>query len=180
MSICGFVFLVTNLAGLADPARLSFSWSEHQVLPQIVTYMFVHHDLGHLAANVIGLWVFGRSVERSFGAARFLALFGLAGVIAALAQGAADGATVLSGASGAIAGVMAAFLRVTPFARIYLFGVFPMPAWLLVLLWLVYNILGVQQHDSTVAFVAHLAGFAAGLGASFLLVRPRYAIEEFD
>lgn len=180
ISICVFVFVIANLARLADPSGLCFSPGNGQLFPQILTYMFVHHDIAHLLANLLGLYVFGKSVEQSYGTWPFLLVFIVAGLAAALAQGLVDSLALLAGASGGIAGVMAAFLRARPFARLYLYGILPLPAWLLILVWLAYNIMGVQKQDSTIAFAAHLAGFAVGLVLTLALRLPREAREDYE
>ena len=78
--------------------------------------MFVHAGLGHLAGNLLFLWIFGDNVEDRLGHGRFLVFYLACGVVAALAQAALDPQSLVPmvGASGAIAGVMGAYLGAVP------------------------------------------------------------------
>jgi membrane associated rhomboid family serine protease len=118
---------------------------------------------------LLALWAFGIPVERALGAARFLGLYLAAGVVAALAQTLAaavsgDVLVPMVGASGAIAGVLAASVVLFPRARV----LSRVPAGLLVGAWFLLQILSVVLgSDPGIAFMAHVGGFVAGL----LLVR---------
>jgi membrane associated rhomboid family serine protease len=122
-----------------------------------------------VAINMLALWAFGIPVERALGAARFLGLYLAAGVVAALAQTLAaavsgDVLVPMVGASGAIAGVLAASVVLFPRARV----LSRVPAGLLVGAWFLLQILSVVLgSDPGIAFMAHVGGFVAGL----LLVR---------
>jgi membrane associated rhomboid family serine protease len=101
---------------------------------------------------------------------RFALLFLIAGIFAALAQIAVEPQAALVGASGALAGVMAAFVRHYPNALLYIWGVLPIRAWVFALLWIFMNLAGAGGGQNTqIAFTAHLAGLAAGLVLSFIL-----------
>jgi len=143
----------------------------------IFTSMFLHGGWMHLLGNLWFLWIFGPSVEDVLGPRRFGALYLAGGVAAALAQAMFDplGTTPMLGASGAIGGVLAAYVSLYPGRRIdTLFFVFvlPIPALFFVLEWFVMNLfrglgaLSVAQAGG-VAWWAHVGGFIAGL----LLVR---------
>ena len=152
----------------------------------VVTSMFLHGSWGHLLGNVLFLHVFGDNVEDALGHGRYLAFYLLAGLAAALAQIGIDpgSAIPMVGASGAIAGVLGAYLVLYPRAPIVVLNpVFPLwfvfgvllsfPAWFVVGEWFVWNLLrGVASlslpTSGGVAFFAHLGGFVLGL----LAVRP--------
>ena len=142
--------------------------------------MFLHGGLLHLASNMLFLWVFGNNVEDALGRRRFLAFYLAAGLVAALAQTAVSAASgevqvPMVGASGAIAGVLAAYMSLFPRARVLtvvILFVFiqlvRIPASLLIGLWFVLQIFSAVFGGAPgVAFVAHIGGFVAG----WLLVR---------
>jgi membrane associated rhomboid family serine protease len=141
----------------------------------LVTSMFLHGGLLHLAGNMLFLWIFGDNVEDLLGHLGFALFYVASGVAAALAQFAFDPLSTIPmvGASGAIAGVMGGYLLMFPRARIdvlfiivIFFRVFVLPAWLVLGLWF-----GVQMFSGMatgagvggVAFWAHSGGFLAGL-----------------
>jgi len=159
-------------------------WPRDVVPPPltVLTSMFLHGGLMHLAGNMLSLWIFGNNVEDALGRGRFLAFYLLSGLAAAAAQtlatavGAAglvgpDAAAVLSvpmvGASGAIAGVMAAYMVLFPHARVHTLVIvflLRVPAVLFIGLWFLLQVLAVVQGGSPgVAFFAHIGGFLAGL-----------------
>jgi membrane associated rhomboid family serine protease len=144
-----------------------------------VTSMFLHGGWAHLLGNGLFLWVFGNNVEDSMGRLRFVAFYLLCGLVAAAAQVLADpGSPVpMVGASGAISGVMGAYLVLYPHARVnmlFIFVVFvrifAVPAWVVLVYWFAIQALsalpqlaGTQQGvEGGVAFMAHLGGFVAG------------------
>jgi membrane associated rhomboid family serine protease len=134
------------------------------------------------------LVIFGRHVEQGLGRARFLALYLASGLLAALAQVLVDPSSTVPmvGASGAIAGVLAAYgslyprspvTLLNPFVPLWLLGIvtFTLPAWLVILEFFVMNLLGgITSHGASggVAFYAHVGGFLAGLGLVRVLFKP--------
>ncbi len=132
----------------------------------VVTSMFLHGSTSHLLFNMLFLWIFGNNIEDRFGRVRYLVFYLAAGIIATLAHVALDPASVVPvvGASGAIAGVMGAYLALYPNVRILgLVGVFPIPIrakWFLGF-WFVSQFF--LSPGSGVAWVAHVGGFAFGL-----------------
>ncbi|HEX7280824.1 MAG TPA: rhomboid family intramembrane serine protease, partial [Vicinamibacterales bacterium] len=96
----------------------------------LFTSMFVHGGLGHVAGNLLYLWIFGDNIEDRLGHGRFLVFYLATGVVAALAQTAMDPASTIPmvGASGAIAGVMGAYLVLYPHSRVLM--LFPFPVFL--------------------------------------------------
>jgi membrane associated rhomboid family serine protease len=152
----------------------------------VFTSMFMHGGLVHVFGNLWFLRIFGDNVEDNFGHARFVAFYLLCGVAAAVTQWAVDPTSTVPmlGASGAIAGVLAAYLVLYPRARVLtlvtlvIFWQFvELPAFVLIGLWFAlqaisgFGSLGMAHAGGGVAFFAHLGGFVAGLGLTFLLRR---------
>jgi membrane associated rhomboid family serine protease len=144
----------------------------------LLTSMFLHGGWLHLLANMLFLWVFGRNIEDSIGGARFLTFYLVCGVLAAVVHVIANPYSRVPtvGASGAIAGVMGAFLVRFPRASIItLVPIFvfvttmEIPAFLLLLYWLVLQFfsglstLSMSYTGGGVAWFAHVGGFVAGL-----------------
>lgn len=151
----------------------------------ILTSMFLHGGFLHIAGNMLFLWVFGNNVEDTLGHGRFLVFYLLCGIAAGAAQiavaaGAGDPSSLLVpmvGASGAIAGVLAAYMVLFPRARVLtLIPIFVfirivyLPASFFIGLWFVIQLVSafLGNGGSGVAFVAHVGGFIAG----WLLLRP--------
>jgi membrane associated rhomboid family serine protease len=141
--------------------------------------MFLHGGWAHILGNALFLWVFGNNVEDSMGRLRFIVFYVLCGLIAAAAQVAIDPASPVPvvGASGAISGVMGAYVVLYPTVRvnmlfifIVIVRIFPLPAWLVLLYWFALQVLaalpdlaGAQTTVSSgVAVMAHIGGFLAG------------------
>jgi membrane associated rhomboid family serine protease len=137
----------------------------------LFTYGFLHDDQApwHLLFNMLTLWFFGRPVEAITGRAEFLRFYGAAIVAAGLVWvigerlgGAGDGARLV-GASGGVMAVLAAFIWYYPRQTVLLYGVLPVPAWALGILYLLLDVQGAGDRSSNVAHVAHLAGAAFGI-----------------
>ena len=154
---------------LTDPGRQT---------SHLLTSMFLHGGWMHLLGNMWFLWLFGNNVEDSMTRSRFVAFYLLTGLAAALAQVVADPSSEVPmvGASGAISGVMGAYLVLFPRVRVYTIvplGFFmqqmALPAWVMLLYWAFLQLVsGVgsvvsEQSGGGVAFWAHLGGFLAGL-----------------
>ncbi|HET7790635.1 MAG TPA: rhomboid family intramembrane serine protease [Gemmatimonadales bacterium] len=147
----------------------------------VFTSMFMHGGWFHLLGNMWFLWLFGNNIEDSMGHARFAVFYLICGVAAAAAQvlAASHSAVPMIGASGAISGVMGAYVLLFPRVKVHtliFLGFFAttvaLPAWAMLGYWILLQVLGgipslggVDQGG--VAFFAHIGGFAAGL----LLVR---------
>lgn len=155
-----------------------------------ITSMFLHGGWGHLLGNALFLWVFGNNVEDSMGRLRFVLFYLLCGLAAAVAQTFVDPSSPVPmvGASGAISGVLGGYLVLYPRVRVRVLvilvvfvTVVNLPAYLVLLLWIGYQILlglpqlaAVDPEVSGVAFFAHIGGFAAGLVLIKFFVRPDY------
>lgn len=166
-------------------------------LISVLTSMFVHGGLAHLAGNMLFLWIFGDNVEDRLGHGRFIAFYLMCGIAAALAQTALqpDSLVPMVGASGAIAGVMGAYLVLYPHSRVLMLFPFPvflfeLPAIVFLGMWFFVQFLnGVNQLpvfekdaiSGGVAFWAHVAGFVAGLILVVFMRRPeRTRVEWWD
>jgi membrane associated rhomboid family serine protease len=141
----------------------------------VFTSMFMHGGWMHLIGNMLYLWIFGDNVEDSMGHGRFVVFYLLCGIAAVFAQALPEpGSTVpMIGASGAISGVLGAYLLMYPHARVLVaipFGFYlhmmRIPAGLVLVLWfglqLLSNVMA-QPGQGGVAFRAHIGGFVAGM-----------------
>jgi membrane associated rhomboid family serine protease len=146
----------------------------------ILTSMFLHGGYLHLIGNMWFLWLFGDNVEDALGSARFALFYFLVGSVGALAQVFAmpDSLTPMIGASGAIAGVLGAYVMLYPRARIETFVPIPLlwsfidlPAWLFLGVWFLGQFL--LGAGSGVAWMAHVGGFLGGVGLVRLLAPRR-------
>jgi rhomboid family protein len=144
----------------------------------LVTYQFFHADLGHLFGNMIFLWVFGDDVERALGRARYLLFYLMSGVIGGLMFLANDPRSPIQliGASGAIAGVVVAYLMLRPCAKILiLLGIIPLriSAFWVIGLFVLTQLWNLQASSkSDVAYWCHFGGMLAG-AVLFPLLKPR-------
>lgn len=129
----------------------------------VVTYMFLHAGLGHIFFNMIGLFFFGPRLEDRLGARNFLLLYFLSGLGGAVFTVLFASQYPVVGASGAVYGVLLSFALFWPQERIYIWGVLPVPAWLLATL-MVFGSLysGITGSQSGTAHFAHLGGLAFG------------------
>lgn len=143
-----------------------------------VTYAFLHGDLLHLGGNMLFLWVFGDNVEDALGHARFLVFYLLSAAAGALfhAALAPDSPVPLIGASGAVAGIVAAYLILHPKVKIWVlaFGRIPLrvPAWIVLALWIAFQFLMLLGGlDQQISFATHVGGILAGAVLVLLLRR---------
>src|SRR5262245_13785745 len=180
-SICNFGLIPGELT-LSVPVGTSFRMGERLLCltdpgrqaSHIFTSMFLHGSWMHILGNMWFMWIFGNNVEDAMGRFRFVVFYLLTGVAAALAQVVLNPASAVPmvGASGAISGVMGAYIVLYP--RVRVFMVIPLgffitsmawPAWMMLGYWLalqlVSGLLG-NQEGGGVAFWAHFGGFVAG------------------
>lgn len=130
----------------------------------LVTYMFLHGGLGHIFWNMLGLYFFGPRVESRMGSQRFLTLYLVSGIVGALFSVVLAPRYAVIGASGAVLGVLMAFARFWPRERLYIWGVLPIEARWLVLIYAAIDILGFNGFGRLgIANMAHLGGFAGAL-----------------
>ena len=147
----------------------------------LLTYAFLHADWLHLLTNMLFLWVFGDNIEDAMGHLRFLLFYVACAVLAALAHLLFNwsGNGPLIGASGAVAGVMGAYILLFPHARVFVLArivipiPLPVPAFWMLGFWVAtqvfYVVIGSTE---SVAWWAHIGGFAAGIVLAVLMRRP--------
>ncbi len=147
--------------------------------PTVFTSMFMHGGWLHLLGNMLYLWIFGDNIEDNFGHIKFLVFYLICGIAATFAQLVFSvGSNVPNlGASGAIAGVLGAYIVMFPKGQVRVLmgtGVIPMPALVVIGLWIVLQFIsGVGSIANTsatggVAYMAHIGGFLAGVVLTFL------------
>ncbi|HMB85373.1 MAG TPA: rhomboid family intramembrane serine protease [Candidatus Dormibacteraeota bacterium] len=198
-----FVYQISLEAGGADgaragqafidefglvPCRLTGACRVGPELPSpiltIFTSMFMHGGLFHIGGNMLYLWIFGNNVEDTLGHGRYLLFYLLSGVAAALAQTAVGPSSMVPmvGASGAVSGVLGAYLLLFPHAHVttliilgFFFRLVHIPAMVVLGFWIVLQVLnGLGSFGSSggVAFFAHIGGFLFGMGLLYVL-KPR-------
>jgi len=162
---------------------VAFSWVT------VMTSMFLHGGFLHFGGNMLYLWIFGDNVEDRMGHGRFIVFYLLCGTAAALAQTLMDPLSPIPmvGASGAIAGVMGAYFVLHPRSRIltlvpifFFIQLIEVPAIFFLGLWFVMQFVSGVGSIATatgepaggIAFWAHVAGFASGIGMVWLFRRP--------
>lgn len=151
----------------------------------LVTYAFLHADWMHLLGNMLFLWIFGDNIEDAFGHLRYF-LFYLA--CAALAASAhllfnMESNGPLIGASGAVAGVMGAYVLLYPHARVFVLAriiipiPLPVPAFWMLGFWMLTQLFyAFWAADEPVAWWAHIGGMLAGMILAIVLRRPKVAL----
>lgn len=197
-SVCDYGLIAGELTGMVPPGtefpigpELVCATDPGRGVLHLLTSMFLHGSWMHLIGNLWFLWIFGNNVEDAMGRLRFLVFYPLTGLAAAGAQVALTPASPVPmvGASGAISGVMGAYLLLYPKVRVwtlvplgFFFTSFALPAWTMLVYWLLLQFLsGVLTlgGDSVggVAFWAHIGGFVAGLALVKLFARTDYVME---
>lgn len=145
----------------------------------LFTSMFMHAGWVHLGGNMLYLWIFGDNVEDRFGHVKFIVFYILCGLLATFAQLAfSSGSNVPNlGASGAIAGVLGAYILLFPQGRVRVLQgqrVIQVPALIVIGLWIVLQFfsgigsLANASESGGVAYMAHIGGFVAGFALTFL------------
>jgi len=179
-------FEITNRVDLVEPEQITVDGSPFQV-PQepgpepiwltLLSSMFMHGGWLHIGGNLLFLWIFGDNVEHRIGHIPYLAFYLVAGVIASFAQILVETDSIIPtlGASGAISGVMGAYLVMFPTNRVTVLLLrFPMrvPALVAIGLWAAFQFVNgigafavTEQTSGGVAYMAHIGGFVAGVVA---------------
>ncbi|MFP5077369.1 rhomboid family intramembrane serine protease [Rhizobium sp. YIM 134829] len=163
--IFGDATLAPDLAVIPEPATF-------------LTYAFLHGDIWHVGTNMLFLWVFGDNVEDALGHVRFLLFYLLSAAAGALFHGLLnpESQAPLIGASGAVSGVVAAYLVLHPRVRVWVLVFFriplPLPAFVPLLFWIGQQFyMLVVDPTADVSWGAHVGGIVTGLGLVFLLRR---------
>ncbi|MEP6616857.1 MAG: rhomboid family intramembrane serine protease [Ginsengibacter sp.] len=153
----------------------------------LITSMFMHGGIAHIAGNMLYLWVFGDNIENALGHVRYLIFYLLCGIIASLSHVfsvhflAGNELIPSLGASGAISGVLGGYLLLFPKRRVNVFiirALVPVPAYVALGFWIVLQVvsqmglLGGGETGGGVAYAAHIGGFIAGL-LLVKLMQPR-------
>ena len=176
------VSLGMDLACIVDRERINI------LTP--ITSMFLHGGWMHLLGNALFFWVFGNNIEDSMGPVRFVVFFLLCGLAAAATHVIVDPASPIPtvGASGAIAGVLGAYLVLYPKVRVNMlfffvifFKIIALPAWVVLIYWFIVQLLSGWSQltplrpevSGGVAFWAHIGGFIAGIALIKLFVDRR-------
>ena len=153
----------------------------------LVTSMFLHGGWMHVIGNMLYLWIFGNNIEDSIGHLRFILFYLITGLAAAAAHLAFNAASTVPtiGASGAVSGVLGAYLVLFPHARVqtlvtlgFFIRIIYVPAWVLLLFWIGLQLLNqalapIDPAAGGVAYAAHIGGFAAGLVLILLFRKHR-------
>lgn len=157
----------------------------------LITSMFMHGGFMHIAGNMLYLWIFGDNVEDNFGHVKFLIFYLICGIVAAIAQISFDPNSVIPtvGASGAISGVLGAYLLMFPHNRIrallplgFIWTTVELPAVIVLGFWIVVQLMNqlatiapytAQARGGGIAYMAHIGGFFAGAALSFVFRRQR-------
>ncbi|HEY3283456.1 MAG TPA: rhomboid family intramembrane serine protease [Armatimonadota bacterium] len=150
----------------------------------IFSSMFMHANFAHLAGNMLYLWIFGDNIEDRLGHLKYLLFYLACGVAAAAAHILSDPSSMVPtlGASGAIAGVLGAYLIAYPGAQVttliplgFFITIRTLPAWVLLGFWFVFQLLSQGMGSAVggrgVAYMAHIGGFLAGMALLSLLSR---------
>lgn len=190
VAVVTYLIIVANilvfLTSLSNPESYNHLIQNYGLVPEhimrgenllsLITSMFLHADIIHLALNMLFLLVSGDAVERELGSSRFLGFYLVCGVIAGLFHSYLNSASAIPaiGASGAIFGVLAAFAILFPFRWLLkLFGFIPIPlpailfVFITILIETAYVSSGVVE---SVAHTAHVGGFLAGVFLTLLFI----------
>jgi rhomboid family protein len=195
-SVCNLGLIPGELTGRL-PAGVGFPMGDGMVcitdpgwpVQNIFTSMFLHGGWMHLLGNMWFLWLFGNNIEDSMTRPRFVAFYLLCGVAAAMAQVMLepDSGIPMVGASGAISGVMGAYLVLYPNVRVFtliFLGFFvttvALPAWVMLIYWGFLQLVGgigrIGAEGGGVAFWAHIGGFVAGVVLVKLFALPEHVL----
>jgi len=174
----------------AIPHDVAAGWDLLPTIPTawltLITSMFMHGGLMHLAGNMLYLWIFGNNIEDVLGHIKFLFFYIIGGLVAALSHIFFDPSSQIPmvGASGAISAVLGAYMLAYPKARVvtlvwivYIVRFIRVPALLMLGIWFVMQLGGfandMNREGGGVAWLAHIGGFVAGVVMIFLAgVRP--------
>ena len=180
--ICTLIFLLQTFTDLNYFLIMFYGFKPYSLihpsnietfnpLLTMFTSMFLHGGWFHFLGNMLYLWIFADNVEDVLGHKKFTLFYLSSGFFASLAQFITDTSSVtpMSGASGAIAGVLGAYLYLFPKAKIlvlvpfFIFFTIRVPAYLLLIFWFFYQFININNDQSNIAWIAHIGGFIYGL-----------------
>ena len=177
------VTVTDNITGEVQQVEIPQAPGPFPIWLTVLTAMFMHGGIGHLLGNMLYLWIFGDNVEHRFGHLPFLGLYLACGFVATWAQVLADPSSIIPnlGASGAISGILGAYLVLFPRNRVrvvLLVFVIQVPALVVLGLWIVTQLLNgwgatmaSEETVGGVAYLAHIGGFFTGVVLALLLRR---------
>ncbi|WP_457639966.1 rhomboid family intramembrane serine protease [Persephonella sp.] len=156
-------------------------------IDKVITSMFLHGGFAHLFGNMLFLWIFGNNVEDALGKIKFILFYLLSGFGAALTQSlislaAGNPFIPMIGASGAISGILAAYIKLYPHAKVltvippFFFMVFVLPAWFFIGYWFFLQVMFAMVTPpgvGGVAWYAHIGGFITGWFLIDLMYKPQ-------
>lgn len=196
------VVFISYYGLMDDPRALSAFYYDYALIPArlsagegyqgLLTSMFLHGGILHLAGNMLFLFIFGDNIEDEMGHGAFLLFYLACGVAAGLLQYiTGPGSRIpMVGASGAIAGVMGSYLLLFPKAKVdiliiivIIFRIFPVPAWVMLMIWFAMQLFGgfgTPSEAGGVAYWAHAGGFLAGLALTLPLWTRRGGTKFWD
>jgi len=178
------VLLILNIAAfvleyflgirLSRFCALRADWLSHGAFWELITYQFIHQGFRHILFNMLALFFLGSEIERAIGTHRLIKLYLFSGVLGGL------GWSILSpsyftcvGASGAVFGILGAYAALYPNRDLFIWGVLPVKAWLLVLIFGAYELIRtLGGPGGAVANAAHLGGGIAGYLYATVIARP--------
>ena len=154
--------------------------------PTVYSSMFLHSGFWHVAGNMLYLWIFGNNIEDHLGTFRFILFYLICGTLAAFGHIATDmdSHIPMVGASGAISGILGAYLVLYPFAKIktlvflgFFITIIRIPAFVLLAFWILLQLLNSMAAGAEgggVAWFAHIGGFIAGMALIFPFQKIKY------
>ncbi len=166
-----------------DIVQQPIAWLPEEIT--FVTYAFLHADWLHLGSNILFLWIFGDNIEDALGHGKYLVFYLLCAIIAGLAHYYMnlDSNGPLIGASGAVAGVMGAYVLLFPYARLFVIAkiIIPIPLaipafWMLGIWILTQFFFVLINSNEPVAWWAHIGGFASGIILAIILKRKDFPL----
>lgn len=183
-SVCNLGLIPGELMAVGGGGESVCPIQAGRQVEHVVTSMFLHGSWMHLLGNMWFLWIFGNNVEDSMGRGRFVAFYLLSGLGAAALQVVTEPGSLIPmvGASGAISGVMGAYIILYPRVRVFTLvpiGFFlttiALPAWVMLGYWIAIQVLGgFGGAEGGVAFWAHVGGFIVGASLIKLFARAEY------
>lgn len=181
--LISFAVIPAELLGQGGPAAQQTVAVPERVT--LLTYMFLHGNILHLVGNMLFLWVFGDNVEDAVGHLRFLFFYLICGIASGLAHAfmAPTSSVPMIGASGAVAGVIAAYLMLHPNVRVWVLAFFRIPlrvsAGFALGIWIMLQLISVFfDEGSSTAWWAHIGGLIAG--AVLILFMRKPGVPLFD
>jgi membrane associated rhomboid family serine protease len=180
VGLCSIISLMVLIGGGLKSAALDSWVLDGFSFPGIVSHVFLHADIFHLAGNMIFLWVFGNAICTNTNNAIYLATFIVCTLISAITHICLDGSPAI-GASGAINGIVGVTLAMYPLNRVHLFwfflikgGTTSCKAWMIIVLWFLFDVWGAISGGGMIAYWAHLGGFLSGLGFGLMALHFRW------